>query len=347
MKIYHISHTDLDGYACQFVLDFYFKNCVFFNSNYGREITDTFEMVLGAIDEDLRRDESEKFLVLISDLNLSVAQCEDFERALNARNAKILLLDHHQTGAEAARSFVWYVLDNARCATKIVYEFFARICGENERLAKLVAVVNAVDIWLKDDENFELGKVMMSMISGAREINRVMFNAKNSEYMFFLIAKAWEFVGRADSHIALDDEIHAIKKAFFRGEKPDTLGNLHSKFVVKALSEDKERLSIECEGLRGLLTYGIGNTSVVGNDFLLANPEFDFFVDVSAKKTLSFRSNGDVDVSAIAKKLIGGGGHKNAAGGLFMGFKDSSNYENIKAQIEDLIKNNEGDKLAR
>ncbi|HIC9226946.1 TPA: hypothetical protein ACW318_001434, partial [Campylobacter jejuni] len=23
MKIYHLSHTDLDGYACQFVVNFY------------------------------------------------------------------------------------------------------------------------------------------------------------------------------------------------------------------------------------------------------------------------------------------------------------------------------------
>lgn len=345
MKIYHISHTDLDGYACQFVMDFYFKNCVFFNSNYGREISDTFDMVIDAIKSDLQSNANERFLVLISDLNLSVAQCEDFEAALADKNAKLLLLDHHQTGAEAAKNFAWYVLDNTRCATKIVYEFFARICGENERLAKLVAVVNAVDIWLKDDENFELGKVMMSMISGAREVNRVMFNAKNSEYLFFLIARAWEFVGLNDSHILLDDKIHAIKKEFFSAKKPDTLGNLHSKFVVAMLSAKKEHLAIKCEGFRGLLTYSIGNTSVIGNDFLLANPDFDFFVDVSAKKTLSFRSIGEVDVSAMARRLVGGGGHKNAAGGLFMGFKDSSNYENIKAQIEDLIKSKEIEEL--
>ncbi|HFP7554431.1 TPA: hypothetical protein ACIKX8_000436, partial [Campylobacter jejuni] len=24
MKIYHLSHTDLDGYACQFIVNFYF-----------------------------------------------------------------------------------------------------------------------------------------------------------------------------------------------------------------------------------------------------------------------------------------------------------------------------------
>lgn len=29
MKIYHLSHTDLDGYACQYIVNFYFKNVNF------------------------------------------------------------------------------------------------------------------------------------------------------------------------------------------------------------------------------------------------------------------------------------------------------------------------------
>ena len=101
MKIYHLSHTDLDGYACQFVVNFYFKNVVFFNSNYGREISDTFAMILSCIEKDLTHNPNEKFLVLISDLNLNLTQCEDFEKALQGKNAKLLLLDHHQSGSFA------------------------------------------------------------------------------------------------------------------------------------------------------------------------------------------------------------------------------------------------------
>ena len=40
MKIYHLSHTDLDGYGAQYITNFYFKNVKFLNSNYGREIDD-------------------------------------------------------------------------------------------------------------------------------------------------------------------------------------------------------------------------------------------------------------------------------------------------------------------
>ena len=43
MKIYHLSHTDLDGYGAQLVTKHYFKDILFFNSNYGREIEAKFE----------------------------------------------------------------------------------------------------------------------------------------------------------------------------------------------------------------------------------------------------------------------------------------------------------------
>ncbi len=340
MKIYHLSHTDLDGYACQFVVNFYFKNVVFFNSNYGREISDTFAMILSRIEKDLTLNPNEKFLVLISDLNLNLAQCEDFEKALQGKNAKLLLLDHHQSGLECSQKYEWYFLDNARCAAKIVYEFFARICGENEPLARFIAVVNAVDIWLKDDENFELGKVCLMMIATAKEINRVMFVEQNTRYMFFLLQKAMDFVGVEFGNVALDDALHGFKKEFF-GSKRDTLGNLIADYMVELLSEQKERFELDYKGHRGILTHNIGSTSVIGNDFLLKNPEFDFFIDISSRKSLSFRANGKLDVSQMAQKLVGGGGHKNASGGLFVGFKDSSDYFIVKAQVEDLIKSKE------
>lgn len=37
-KIYHLSHTDLDGYGCQMVVKNYFESVNFYNSNYGKEI---------------------------------------------------------------------------------------------------------------------------------------------------------------------------------------------------------------------------------------------------------------------------------------------------------------------
>ncbi|MBX2078165.1 3'-to-5' oligoribonuclease B [Campylobacter peloridis] len=341
MKIYHLSHTDLDGYACQYVLDFYFKNCYFFNSNYGKEINENFNVIFKSIEEDLKQNPNEEFVILITDLNLTPSQCEDFQKAIEGKKIKLLLLDHHQSGLECMQKYPWYFLDSSRCATKIVYDFFSKCCGENESLSSFVDVVNAVDIWLSEDKNFELGKVLLGMVSTAKEINKTMFAQENIKYLFYLFDKSRQFIHKENSHIALDNDLHKIKKDFFKKEKDDTLSNLISKFVVERLSINKEKFSVYYKGHKGLLTSNIGNTSVIGNDFLLQNPEFDFFVDLSSRKTLSFRANNKLDVSLMAKYLVNGGGHKNASGGLFAAYKDSANYDFIKAQFIDLIKSKE------
>ncbi|HEB9306573.1 TPA: DHH family phosphoesterase [Campylobacter coli] len=338
MKIYHLSHTDLDGYACQYIVNFYFKNVNFYNSNYGKEINENFNAILADIEKDNSFGQA---IILITDLNLNLNQCEEFDKICKEKNIKIFLLDHHQSGEECAQKYTWYLLDNKRCATKITYDFFSKICKPDLELLNFAQVVNAVDIWLSEDANFELGKVFLGLIANAKEINRVMFKEAQVFYMFFLLERARKFINQSNSHILLDNAIHFIKKDFFAKDHDDTLSNLISYFVVEKLSELKEEFSIEYEGHKGILTANIGNTSVIGNEFLVKNPDYDFFIDVSSRKTLSFRANGKVDVSLMAKKLVGGGGHKNASGGLFAAYKDGANYNYIKAQIVDLIKSKE------
>ena len=364
MTIHHLSHTDLDGYGAQVITNHYFKNVKFYNSNYGKEIDEKFDQILAQIsDKSVAKAQSnlsgeqnessqdasenrgegeaakndEKALILITDLNLTVEQCEAYEKALVNKNAKILLLDHHQSGAECASKFGWYFLDSSRCATKITHDFFSKIYGIDASLNHFSDVVNAVDIWLKDDVNFEMGKVGLGLVANAKEINKVMFEEQNSLYMFHLLREAAKFFNDKNDYIGLDMQIHAIKKAFFITDKDDTLSNLISSYVVRLLGANKEKFKIDYKDKKGVLTYNIGNTSVIGNDFLVANPEFDFFIDITNKKTMSFRANGNVDVSAMAKHLVGGGGHVSASGGLFANFKDGFSYEAIKAQVVELI----------
>lgn len=337
MKFYHLSHTDLDGYSAQLVSKFYLKDVKFFNSNYGREINEKFNQILAQINENLAKNSAEKSLVLITDLNLTKEQCDEFSSALTNKNAKLFLLDHHQSGAECAENFEWYFLDNSRCATLITYDFFAGIYGGDENLGEFCKMVNAVDIWLKDDRYFEFGKVCLGLVANAKEINKIMFPHLSNDYIFYLLQKANEFMWDSAAHIKLDDAVHSLKKSYFYAGFDDTLSNMISAFIVKHLSLQKEFFSINLGEFQAILTHNIGNTSVIGNDFLVANPEFDFFMDISSKKTLSLRANGKVDVSLIAAKFFSGGGHKNASGGMFGAFKDSFDYENIKSQVQNHI----------
>jgi len=335
--LHHLSHTDLDGYSCQMVSAHYFDSIQFYNSNYGKEINECFNQILASI----QTSTSQKHVILITDLNLTMDQAKEFESKVNICDKEIMMfvLDHHKTGQECADAFEWYFLDSSRCATKITYDFFSALYGKDEKLSKYVDVVNSVDIWLENEPEFELGKVCMGLVSGAKEVNKVMFPDENSQYIFSLLNKAQEYFSCKEAHIALDDAIHSMKKSFFVSTKNDTLSNLVSAYNVILLTQNKEKMQISYKEYKGILTYNIGNVSVIGNDFLTANPDMDFFMDITSKKTISLRSNGKVDVSKIAAQIANGGGHHNASGGLLSNFKDAFIYDNIKSQVMSIIAN--------
>jgi len=334
-KIYHLSHTDLDGYGCQMVTNHFFKNIEFFNSNYGKEINERVNQIIQAI----ANSDIENNLILITDLNLTIEQAKDLEGKVktNQKDVKLLLLDHHKSGQDSANEYDWYYLDNTRSATKITYDFFSSIMGENKELSKLTDVINAVDIWLDDDKEFELGKVCLGLISSAREINRVMFSKENSDYMFGILRDIQPYFSKENPHIALDEAIHSIKKGYFKDGEDDTLSNLVSTYNVNMLSKNKEKMQIKYGTHKGILAYNIGNVSIIGNDFLKANPDFDFFMDITSRKTISLRANNVLDVSKMAARIGNGGGHPNASGGLLNSFKDSFVYDNVRKQVMDII----------
>ena len=345
MKLFHISHTDLDGYGCQLITKEYFKEGSFYNANYGIEVKLTVKKVL----EEILSYKEEDILFLISDLNLTFQESKDLDKDISkliedGYKIKLQLLDHHISGKKSADAFYWYYLDDKRCATKIVYDYlFEEYDGfdftVSSWLEPLVNTINAVDIWLDYDiKNFEFGKVVMSMISKVREVNNILFADLNREFRFYLLKQAATFLDQVDGHIKLDNEVHFLKKEFLKlDNKDDTLDNLSASYLVKSLIDTKDDLTVVFKGHKGLLTYCLGSISIPANAFLKANPDYDFFIDVNKKGNASFRADGKVDVSLMAAKIAGGGGHVNASGGRFEDFKESINYQDVKTYIQNKL----------
>lgn len=345
MTLFHLSHTDLDGYGCHLITKEYFKKGFFYNANYGLEVKLNLKKILS----DIENYKDEEILFIISDLNLTSQESKDLDKNINELNAngysiKLQLLDHHATGQKSADTYEWYYLDTKRCATKIVYEYIStEYDGFDEKTNKwlkpLVDAINAIDIWLdKEIQNFEFGKVLLSMISRVREINQVLFPDLNREFRLHLLKEAASYLEKENGNIELDDNIHKIKKNFLReDEKDDTIDNLSARYLVRSLESLKEKLTVTYKGHKGLLTYTLGSISIPANAFLMANEDYDFFIDISKKGNTSFRADGKVDVSLIAQKLANGGGHVNAAGCKFDDFKESIDYNNVKNYIQEKL----------
>ncbi len=339
--IYHLSHIDLDGYSCQLVMQYTPYEITSFNANYGAEVPARIDEILEAI-----KATKEDALILISDLNLTPDESRMLNRdveSLNqgARSVKIKLLDHHGSGQVSADKYEWYYLDTARCATKIVYEYAKEHfeLEDSTWLAKFVDVVNAVDLWHQDEvENFEYGKVCMRLVTETRELSRVVFSTQDRKYKLTLLEQAAMMVNEANAPILLDEKIHKMKKEYYRVDADNTLDNLATAFIVKLFGEKRSDMTIYYKGYRGFLSYGIGNTSIIGNGFLTKyDDDYDFIVDISPRGTMSLRANNKVDVSIIAGEWAKGGGHPNASGGRIQGFKEQFRYSLVKKQIQSLI----------
>ena len=122
MKVFHLSHIDLDGYSCQLISKRCFEQINYYNSNYGKEIDQRLEQIIMDIERDIHGEN----LILITDLNLTLSQAKKLVKMADEsiKDIDILLLDHHKTGADCAKKYEWYHLDVKRCATKITYDYF-------------------------------------------------------------------------------------------------------------------------------------------------------------------------------------------------------------------------------
>lgn len=347
MRLFHISHTDLDGYSCQLLTKEFFKTGFFLNANYGLEVKLSIKKVIELIKQLNTNDE---ILFLITDLNLTYQESKDLDSEIkklkkDGYQIKLQVLDHHATGQKSAEKFDWYFLDLKRCAAKITYDYlneeFNGFSKEIDTwINPLINCVNAIDIWLEEEEqNFEFGKVLLSMISRVREINNVLFADLNRELRLFLLKKAATYISLENGNIKLDNDVHLLKKQFLNVDGiDDTIDNLSAKYLVNSLEDLKESLTVFYKEHKGLLTYTLGSISIPANAFLKANSDYDFFIDIGKKGNASFRANGKVDVSLMAQKLANGGGHINASGAKFEDFKETIDYTEVKNYLQEKLK---------
>lgn len=374
MQVFHLSHTDLDGYGCQFIAKEFFSDITFFNANYGKEVLVRLNAILDTITQQTQPLESllaakfgkipkgvstesshnnkEKYLVLVTDLNLTLNEADYLSSRIKELKIKgidvdLMLLDHHISGQECANKYAWYQLDSTRCASKITFDVLNNLYAmldstRGEWIAHLSEMINSVDIWLEDGYKFDFGKVAMGMISGSSELNRFMFENEHRDYKFALIESAKDYLELPLGEVAFDNALYHIKKRALGGN-PDsqTMDTITALAQVKLLSAKKHLCTIFYNDKKGFLSYSMGGISVLANLFLRTNSEYDFYLDVNARGNISLRANGNCDVSVMSKELFNGGGHKNASGGKIEGFKESFSYQDIKTQIEYILKSKE------
>ena len=201
-----------------------------------------------------------------------------------ADRCKLVVLDHHKTAMEDLSDLPFAHFDMNKSGAVLAWEYF----HPNEPIPLLLRYVQDYDLWTKELDHTEENKAWRG--SFPRTFN-------NWQEMALAISRddSWKPIGRAILRSVKIQVERSVSKAF-----EVTIDS----YVVLAVNETQHISEVAGE-LAKDTRYPFGACFHVRGDGL---------------KIWSLRSEGNFDVSAVAK-LRGGGGHPTAAG-----FKESDEF---------------------
>lgn len=232
--------------------------------------------------------------IYVVDLNIS-EELADFIEA-NYKE-KIMILDHHLSCNNMNKySFIEVNAEGKESGTSLYYKYLLNNYNNNllnrESTKMLVEHVRTMDI-------YDFSKTSKE-------------EAEKLEMIFKIYGKD-RFIDKFYNVIINDLELYS---------KEDLNLVELEKERIKRYIEEKEFMEISLDNKRVGVVFAERYISELGNYLINKYDYLDYIVLINMDKKISYRGNGKVDLSVIAKKF-GGGGHINAAGNcLSSGLKE-------------------------
>ncbi len=319
--VFHLSHTDLDGYGAQYMIQEAGLRARFFNADY-HEIP----RAIGRLMEAVERQAGEA-TVLVTDLNLTPEQAADLERRVEALGPRVhlQLLDHHGSGREAAERFDWYFLDTEKCATLLTFEACAHLMDarHRERMEQRARFIDVGDRWLKDSEDFTRAIFLIGLVMENDHLAPTLTDLKRA-YRFNLIDGFFDRMEEGLTLEALERSLYDIRKGFLKGRVEKRIFNdaelplkdKYHRMSAELLDLDDVPL-LEIDGHRAGLFFNWPHDVFRGviMELMERQGRMDMAILVRGNGRMSLRANPGTDVSRIAAEYFSGGGHPGAAGG--------------------------------
>jgi len=310
-KVYHLSHTDLDGYGAQLVTlkEFGKENIRFFNSGYGKQIDKNLDTIFSMIKKGDQ--------LIITDLNLTIEQSDKVNFYQELQNFDLVLLDHHGTGKPSAEKYEWYFLDESRCAAKITYDYFK---PQDQFLSDIIDIVEANDLWKEDlPDMLEKGKSLSQMIFDSRNVFPKVLAEEEVHMLLHNIYEMGKLLATGHKIPEAENAIYGIQRSYFDPknelDNPIHVARIH--YMYPLILEKDISIPIEINGHKGILFYGLSSIfQEFSHIYLRRNTDIDFVVNVSDQGRMSFRTAKDnVSMSDMCRMYFNGGGHPKASGG--------------------------------
>lgn len=223
--------------------------------------------------------------IYVVDLNISEELADFIEE--NYKD-KIMIIDHHLSCEYMNKySFIEVNAQDKESGTSLYYKYLLNKYNNDllnrESTKMLVEHVRTMDIYDFSKTNKE--------------------EAEKLEMIFKIYGKD-RFIDKFYNVIINDLELYS---------KEDLNLVTLEKERIKRYIEEKDFIEISLDKKRVGVVFAERYISELGNYFINKYDYLDYIILINMDKQISYRGNGKVDLSIIAKKF-GGGGHINAAG---------------------------------
>ena len=223
--------------------------------------------------------------IYVVDLNISEELADFIEENYKE---KIMIIDHHLSCNNMNKySFIEVNAEGKESGTSLYYKYLLNNYNNNllnrESTKMLVEHVRTMDI-------YDFSKTSKE-------------EAEKLEMIFKIYGKD-RFIDKFYNVIINDLELYS---------KEDLNLVELEKERIKRYIEEKEFMEISLDNKRVGVVFAERYISELGNYLINKYDYLDYIVLINMDKKISYRGNGKVDLSVIAKKF-GGGGHINAAG---------------------------------
>ena len=286
-KVMLFSHTDLDGYGCNIVLEA--LNIPYFAININYENNN--EVIKEYIEGEYYKDYKKTYITDIS-VNEEVAELIN-----NTKDLNLVLLDHHPT-SEWLNKYSWVNVSvngafEKTCGTEMLFNYLLSkdcniLLNNKENLYNIILLVQKIKRWVtwlwKDKYNDESSKKLNDLfyILGERNfitrLNKYKYNAD-------LLINEYEYLLKAQQ-----DKIN--------------------KYVEK---KNKELIKRKINKYEVGIVFANQFQSELGNKLAESNSDCDLIAMIG-ENTISYRSIKDNVNCGEFAKLFGGGGHPKTSG---------------------------------
>jgi len=228
-------------------------------------------------------------LVFCLDFN-ALSRINEMGELVRNSKAKKVMIDHHLEPEDFDDYRHWDI--NACATAQLVYTFITQVLDDKKLVTKDVATCLYTGI-LTDSASFRLPNTT----SAVHRITADLMDAG---------AVNWHIYDLVYDNSA-ENRLRFLGLCLY--SRMEVLYEYNTA-VISVTKQDLEKFDIQTGDTEGIVNYGL---SIAGIKLAA------FFVERSDKIKLSLRSKGEFPANEICKRYFNGGGHRNAAGGIWEG----------------------------